>query len=210
MEKTNANPWTILLNDGGMRSVVAASKYHETYRLLSVFVHDGRAVDALSLDAVKLQHEQFGIAKLVELLMPHLNAPTGKSAAGNPHPLRWQQLLLAAGSVASQFNAERIIWPVQIGSDLDKLTQVHETLLMIQQIIRLEVKRPLTIETPFIDLSDRQLVEIGHQMNVHWEATRSCMHKSNDPCGTCRGCARRRQAFTKAGITDPLMAVRRV
>ena len=205
MEQNTSHPWTILLNDGGMRSLVATAKFVNQYRLLGLFIHDGRAVDALSYDAMNKQMEHYNVPKFKELLIPHLNSPTTKEESQNPHPLRWQQLLVAAANIAVQFHAKQIIWPVQIGADVDQLSKVVESVLLLQQLIKLEVNRPIAIETPFLDFTDRQLVEVGHQMNVPWELSRSCQQKSNEFCGTCFPCRKRSQAFLAAGVKDPLL-----
>jgi 7-cyano-7-deazaguanine synthase len=55
---------------------------------------------------------------------------------------------------------------------------------------------------PILDMTDRQLVELGGQMNVPWAMSWSCLHAGDLPCGGCQACIRRAQGFKEAGIAD--------
>lgn len=205
MQRKNPNPWTLLLTDGGMRSLVATATYAQQTRLQSLYIHDGRTIDDLSIDAVRQQAAHYKVQKISELLMPHLMKQTVKSSDGSEggtHPLRWQQLILAACSVAMQSKADQIIWPVQ-ALEAKLSAKITENILLLQEMVQIEMGSDIAIETPFIDVTDKQLVELGHQLEVPWEIARSCQYQSTDPCGSCLGCAQRRQAFRSAGMHDP-------
>ena len=154
-----------------------------------------------------MQVERFGAVKQLELTMPHLrsaaNAVDVESPTPPRAPLADMQLITAAASVAIQNDAERLVWPIQPGDDFRMIAHVTETILMVQQLVRFVHDRDLEIETPLLELTDRQLVEVGHQMDVPWEMSRSCLMQTAEPCFRCAGCRWRAKAFSQASILDP-------
>lgn len=65
--------------------------------------------------------------------------------------------------------------------------------------------RPLSIQTPLIDLSKAQIIQQGTRLGVDYSLTVSC-YQANDrgeACGKCDSCYLRRQGFEAAGVTDP-------
>jgi len=61
----------------------------------------------------------------------------------------------------------------------------------------------IKIETPVIDRSKKEIVEIGDRSGVPFELTWSCYHGDKKPCGKCESCLFRKQAFEEAGVPDP-------
>ena len=113
------------------------------------------------------------------------------------------QLLTAAASESIQLSAARLVWPVQAGEDYQTIAHVTETILMVEQVARFSGYEGLEVQTPLLEITDRQLIEIGHQMNVPWEMARTCMTRNWDSCGRCAGCIWRDKAFSEAAIEDP-------
>jgi len=64
---------------------------------------------------------------------------------------------------------------------------------------------PVKIETPIIDKTKKEIVELGKQLEVPFENTWSCYSDADVPCGTCESCLFRIKAFEEAGIIDPIM-----
>jgi len=64
---------------------------------------------------------------------------------------------------------------------------------------------PLTIATPLIDLSKRDIIRRGTQLGVDYGLTVSCYQADDQgrACGQCDSCRFRRQGFEQAGIADP-------
>jgi 7-cyano-7-deazaguanine synthase len=202
------HPYTLLLHGGGMQSLVATAM-HAELRLAVLFIHDGRPNSEHRHASFEQVAEQYHVAKRHEIVMPHLAAsgatldvtqPVGRSAMADV------QILSAAVGVATQLKADRIIWPHQVGAKFAEVARVTESLMLLSQILRLEAGRELPIDTPLLDMNDKQLVEVGHQLSVPWQMSRSCDTPRHDPCGECYGCRRRHDAFRAAGIEDPLFA----
>ena len=63
----------------------------------------------------------------------------------------------------------------------------------------------LTIETPLIELSKAQIIELGSQLGVDYAQTVSCYQANTQgyACGRCDSCLLRKQGFSQAGIADP-------
>lgn len=62
----------------------------------------------------------------------------------------------------------------------------------------------IQILTPLINLSKREIVELGNLLNVPFELTWSCYTSSDKACGECDSCALRLRGFQQANINDPL------
>ncbi|HEY4955625.1 MAG TPA: 7-cyano-7-deazaguanine synthase QueC [Gemmatimonadaceae bacterium] len=63
----------------------------------------------------------------------------------------------------------------------------------------------IRIRTPLIDLSKRQIIELGLRLGVDYSMTTSCYDPSpnGDACGRCDACQLRLRGFREAGAHDP-------
>ncbi len=62
------------------------------------------------------------------------------------------------------------------------------------------------VQLPFSGLKKEEVVAIGLKLAVPFELTWSCWVDGDAPCGACASCKDRREAFEKAGISDPAAA----
>jgi 7-cyano-7-deazaguanine synthase len=62
----------------------------------------------------------------------------------------------------------------------------------------------IRIETPLIDLSKSETVEVGIRLEVPYHLTTSCYHGDEVACGICDSCRLRLKGFHKAGYQDPI------
>ena len=64
---------------------------------------------------------------------------------------------------------------------------------------------PIHIRTPLIDLTKRQIVELGRSLGVDYSMTLSCYDpsESGEACGHCDACTLRLKGFAEAGTRDP-------
>lgn len=65
-------------------------------------------------------------------------------------------------------------------------------------------KRRIQIETPLIQLSKKQIVELGVSQAAPLELTTSCYRGGEEACGSCDSCLLRLKGFAEAGLTDPI------
>ena len=68
-----------------------------------------------------------------------------------------------------------------------------------------EQGRKITIHTPLIHLSKREIVELGQSLGVDFGLTLTCYDPSREgaACGRCDACLLRLKGFREAGIEDP-------
>jgi len=64
---------------------------------------------------------------------------------------------------------------------------------------------PVRIRTPLLDLTKREIVQLGLSLGVDYAITLSCYDPTSDglACGHCDSCQLRRKGFTEAGVPDP-------
>ena len=67
-------------------------------------------------------------------------------------------------------------------------------------------ERPLSIRTPLINMSKREIIELGLRLGVDYSLTTSCYDpsESGEACGHCDACQLRLRGFEEAGATDPV------
>jgi 7-cyano-7-deazaguanine synthase len=64
---------------------------------------------------------------------------------------------------------------------------------------------PIRIRTPLLDLTKRQIVELGRSLGVDYSMTMSCYDPTDagEACGHCDACTLRLKGFAEAGVSDP-------
>ena len=65
---------------------------------------------------------------------------------------------------------------------------------------------PVTIRTPLINMSKREIIECGLSMGVDYSMTTSCYDPvaNGEACGHCDACLLRLKGFEDAGAVDPI------
>ena len=63
----------------------------------------------------------------------------------------------------------------------------------------------IAVETPIIELSKPEIVELGVRLKVPLEHTWSCYEGGEVPCERCDSCVLRAKGFEEADVLDPLM-----
>lgn len=66
-------------------------------------------------------------------------------------------------------------------------------------------KQKITIETPLLSLSKKDIVLLGSSLNAPLELTTSCYRGGEAACGTCDSCVLRLKGFAEAKIPDPIL-----
>ncbi len=192
---------TVLLSSGGMRSLVAAATLDRA-GLAWLYVHDGRVASLHDRAMFVKQSEHFEAEFRSELKLTHLHRD--RAGMEERSPLSTFQLVSGAAAEAVRLGANRLVWPVTAGEDLDLVSRVTESLVLLEHVVKLETGAELAIETPLMDMTPRQVVEVGEQLGVNWRLSRSCRMDQGPACGACAGCARRAEAFAAAHVIDPL------
>ena len=64
--------------------------------------------------------------------------------------------------------------------------------------------RHIKIETPLLELSKKDIVQLGTKLEAPLHLTTSCYRGGEAACGTCDSCLLRLKGFAEAGLTDPI------
>lgn len=178
------DPFLIL--DGGLGSLVAlscssddavsigskrASGPSATVWLPGGYGESGR----LRRDAVARQAVLLNARNLTAQTVDGLNQTTTVGGgAGGIHPQT--RLLLDAVLQARRCGCTRIVWPAHPGSGIDsesieveKAALIVDRALLVEQLVNLDASSNATrisIETPYADLSDRQLAELAADVSI--------------------------------------------
>lgn len=202
-------PHTLILHSGGPRSLVAtalAIENDEKTRLSLLNIHDGRDNAQYRLDHAHRQAEHFNITRVYQIDLPHLYGHgQGKDPDGAPMgPLVAPQMLLAALASARLNQARRVIWPAAFNADVNAVANATEQTILADQSGDSDLGDAPRIDTPLLELSDRQVIELGEELKVPWALSWSCLGSAELPCRACPGCRRRKAAFQAAGVIDPI------
>jgi len=69
-----------------------------------------------------------------------------------------------------------------------------------------EEGKRITIHTPLIAMTKKQIVEAGLGLGVDYSLTTSCYDpgERGEACGACDACLLRLKGFSEAGVADPV------
>jgi len=199
----------MILHSGGLGSLVATAlsiENDDSARLTLLHINDGRDNAAERLDHVHRQAEHFSIARVNQLDLSHLYGQgQDRDPDGEPiGSLVVPQILLAALSQARFIQAGQVIWSKSCGGEVKAMAHATEQTMLADQLGEIEQSDMPRILTPLLELSDRQVVELGAELGVPWQLSWSCLGSAEIPCRACPGCRRRKAAFQSAGIVDPV------
>jgi len=79
-----------------------------------------------------------------------------------------------------------------------------EFIKSMQDSINKALLREVKIHTPLIDLSKKEIVELGLKLKAPLHLTHSCYEGREKACGMCDSCQLRLKGFMEAGIPDPV------
>jgi len=84
----------------------------------------------------------------------------------------------------------------------------EETIIALQQALRLGMESEVTIYTPLMHLSKKKTVELARDLGglPAMAYTHTCYNGERPPCGQCPACVLRAKGFAEAGVNDPLLA----
>jgi 7-cyano-7-deazaguanine synthase len=114
-----------------------------------------------------------------------------------------------AAAYAETLSARRIIF----GSNADDAKELPDARQNFIQLMNELVKAGtragsegvfIEIVNPLIELSKTEVLKLAAKLKVPLQLTWSCYENAKTPCGKCRGCRMRLEAFTAAGMSDPL------
>jgi 7-cyano-7-deazaguanine synthase len=202
------NPIAIVLNSGDLRSLVATALLAAEEAppdLVFIFLSDGRAALSSRQEHAHRQAEHFKAKQMIDLDLPHA-LPRRRADWQGASPkvaMNRAHLLVTALSHAIEMPAQRVVWPAQYDGNFQKIARATEQVELVSHLAEMEHGNPPELATPLLELTDRQLIELGNQLNAPWRLAWSCQVQDNAPCRACTGCQRRHAAFEAAGVEEP-------
>src|SRR5689334_21411976 len=208
-QKTRA----VVLMSGGMDSCVTAAIARQDYEIAALHVSYGQPTErrelksfhaladhfeALQRLTARLDHFQtIGGSSLTDSSMPIHDADLSNQEIPNTYvPFRNAHFLSIATSWAEVLGATKIfigaVWEDSSGYP-DCRPEYYDA---FNKVIRAGTRPTtnITIETPLIHLSKRDIVKKGVELNAPLHLTWSCYRDSDAACGVCDSCALRLRA----------------
>jgi len=194
----------IVLDDGGVASLVAECLCEEPPRVTPFAAVGGGVAASSRVDAVKRRAELLGLAPPVTGHVPK-PAAAKQDGAAPPHALDERAMttdqLLRAGREAVGLGVRTLIWPVHCGIDLEAMERELARARLVERLVNLDAPRVGTetgggsepavrLETPLLDLTDQQIAELARDLDAPLETAWWCLKDGPAPCGRCAGCRR--------------------
>ena len=218
----------IVLLSGGMDSaVVVAVALKDGYDVAALHLNYGQRTQSRELQAFYDLCEYYSIQEKLIVDIEYLNQiggtslidtsiPIPKNAVENTRipntyvPFRNGNILAIAVSWAEVIGADAIY----IGANTidssgypDTSKEFLETFELAANLgtkFGIAGSSKLKIKAPLIDLSKKDIVLTGKELNVPFELTWSCYEDNEIACGECDSCLLRLRGFQEAGAIDPI------
>ncbi len=223
----------VVLMSGGLNSAVAAATLRDTYDLHFLFANFWQRPLNHELRAFEKLCEHFAVRHQWKIDLSHFKQVGGNAlvdpkrsiepAAALAHdiastfvPALIPTLLDAAVPFAFRIGARHIVCgvseiPPDPGPGRSALYPDNRREFFLNYQYMLETALPektrMTVDTPLIDFDRGEIVKLGSRLGVPFEATWSCYHDGETPCGSCYGCVNRGSGFQNAATPDPLLSL---
>src|SRR5262245_52410346 len=213
----------VVLTSGGMDSCVTAAIARQSYEIAALHVSYGQRTERRELQCFHAIADHFGATQRLAVSLDHFRAIGGSSLTDSsmdirkadlssneiPNtyvPFRNAHFLSIATSWAEVLGARKIfigaVWEDSSGYP-DCRPEYYEA---FNRVIRAGTRpsTDISIDTPLIHLSKRDIVKKGVELDAPFQLTWSCYRDSEAACGVCDSCALRLRAFQEAGVEDPI------
>lgn len=195
----------VVLHSGGIDSTV----------LLYHLMAEGEEVMALSVLYGQSHHREVAAAREIcfGLDVPHsvtmldpdffrgseLTAGRGPVVSGVIVPNRNMVLIALAGALAERAGFEAVAVACHAG-DHGLFPDCRGTFLEeMFRAMRKGTDHRVGLRYPFVHKTKLEVVRLGMELGVPFEATWSCYRGGTEPCGECLACRERREALFLAG-----------
>lgn len=124
-------------------------------------------------------------------------------------PARNMVFYSVAVAYAETFGATEIVFGSN-ADDAKELPDARPTFIrLMNKLIKIGTRAgvegsSIEIVNPLLKFSKTDVLKLALRLDVPLQLTWSCYENAKIPCGKCRGCRMRSEAFVAAGILDPL------
>lgn len=215
----------VILASGGLDSTtclaIALAKGYECYTLafdygqkhcaeLVAAAKISRLLGAKEHKVFHLPIGDFGGSALTDGNIPVPTATTSSSIPATYVPARNTIFLSVALGYAEIINAFDIFMGVSAVDYSHYPDCRPEYIAQFQALADIATKtgvegQSFNIQTPIIDLSKAETIQLGLSLGVDYSQTVSCYSANQDglACGECDSCILRKKGFKEAGVDDP-------
>ena len=133
--------------------------------------------------------------------VPDLAAVAGADRDQPPTyvPNRNMVLLSLACAFAETRGVADVYYGAQAQDEYGYWDCTREFVDRLNAALALNRRRPIRVHAPFVDRRKADIVRLGLELGVDFEATWTCYRGGETPCGTCPSCVERKNAFAEAG-----------
>lgn len=206
-----------------MDSCVTAAIAANDYELAFLHVNYGQKTEKRELKAFNDISDFYGVTNRMVVDLKHLsfiggssltdkNIEVSKADLSNKEiptsyvPFRNAHILSACVSWAEVINANAVfigaVWEDSSGYPDCR----PEFFTSFEKVVEVGTKpsTKIQIATPIINLTKKDIVLKGLELNAPLDLTWSCYQEEEEACGVCDSCALRLRGFQLAGIEDPI------
>jgi 7-cyano-7-deazaguanine synthase len=216
--------FAIILVSGGMDSCVTAAIASREYAMAFLHVNYGQRTEGRELKAFTTIAEYYKVKRRLvadisylkeiggsslidqKMKIEHSSSFRGRKIPSTYVPFRNTHFLAIATSWAEVMGADTIfIGAVEqdsSGYPDCRLSYFRAFNKLIEQGTKPETH--IIIKTPLLNMSKRDIVIKGLELEAPFYLTWSCYKESKKACGRCDSCMLRLKGFSEAGIKDPL------
>mgnify|MGYP003662275695 FL=1 len=140
-----------------------------------------------------------------KIKVAHTKDVLGDAQTVNYVPFRNMMMLSIACSYAESVGAETVYHgSALVDSQAGYWDGSAEFLKQINDLTALNRKNRIKIEAPLINLSKKEIINLGLDNGVRFEDTWTCYEGKDLACGHCTACSSRIQGFLDNKIKDPI------
>lgn len=100
---------------------------------------------------------------------------------------------------AALFSIPKVLWGWR-RSEMDELERPDLFFGYLSYIsLHSRLRGCPTIEAPLFEWKKNRVLEVGYELGIPFHHTFSCIKDRSEPCGTCRRCVEREEAFVTIG-----------
>jgi hypothetical protein len=214
-----AKDLALVLNNGSLNSAVTTALAAQRFRTILMYAEVAPGASR-SRAAYDQQVAHFKPYREHTLAMPYLSmlAQPADTHAVDPRQtgllapqlLSLLPVISAACAFAAHYQAGALYLGLRVGSGGDDLERATEYVQIINELVQIPCgQADLEVVTPLMELEPWQVADLGFQVNAPMDKAWNCSEESAEPCGSCRGCRMREQAFMQAGKPDPMRVVKK-
>lgn len=214
----------VVLVSGGMDSCVTIALANRDFQLALMHAQYGQRAQPKERAAFDAIADHYGVAGHRRLIVDlghiaeiggsaltdrSLTVPKADLASSDIPityvPFRNGNLLAAAASWAEALSAEAIFIGA-VEADSSGYPDCRREFFDAYEAAIAQGTRPetsISIFTPLIEMTKKDIVLKGVEMGAPLELTWSCYQDGPAPCGRCDSCALRARGFSAAGVRDP-------